>query len=210
MEDQDWTLKPLIGLGTVAFGRTLSEFEVNQQGFGPIERKVDRGGIFSVDQMPESEIRELIEVMGEDGAKEVLDSMRQADSNLTGLVDVFLPNGLRASFLNGALFSFQVDYNAERLQYDEHEFFRSDPLPALIALQNANDEPAFVEENSLWFDKLKVHVFGFLELNASGHLVRRVTSDEQGGDRAVAWGTEILIEANALANYRPMTIPSTL
>lgn len=210
MADQDWTLRPLIGLGALTFGWSLSDFEADQQSFGPVERKVDRGGTFSVDQMPEAEIRELIEIMGEEGAKEVLESMRQADNNLNGLIDVFLPNGVRASFQNGELFSFQADWNAKRLQYDEHQFFGTDPLPALMALQDANGGPPLVDSKSLWFNQLKVHAFGFLEVNASGRLQRRELENEQGGDRAVAWGTKVLIADDVIDQYRPMSIPEKL
>ena len=159
--NENWTIFPKQGLGSIRFGMRSSEIDRLSDTYGKKEKSADA-------RIPDSILQETLDKFGS----------ALTDEQRAGLLELYREQGPAESLANesrnnGALtFEFDSDRlvaatilpRLTELNLEGQRLFEVPPIEVMKLLERLNGEPGLFIANSAFFDKILVYVDGFTEV----------------------------------------------
>ncbi|NJO32627.1 MAG: hypothetical protein HC869_05335 [Rhodospirillales bacterium] len=199
----DWTIRPNVGLGRLRFGTTPAEVDQLTETYGAVN---SRRSLAPPVDVTESTIELLKHMLTEEQISSFREASEAQRTSLSGLVQEIRGHGLQLTYKNDRLDSLFAEWKTANINFEGHYLFTSNPIPAFLALQSANNAAPIVNDTDIYFANLHLGVYGFMDLNSNGRLVLREVENERGGERSIIWGVDYAPGEDITPKYRPVVI----
>lgn len=202
MEDE-WQLKPLVGLGRLRFTMSPTAVSSFDPIFGVVTDRTNRVA-------SEDTVEETLALFGGSMNEDQIAALRAALSqqNATAAqeeVELRREAGLQMTYQAAELVEIFADMKARRLHFDGAPFFERYPRRVLRSLISANGGTCLARGRELLFETMLVQLFAFVD-RADGEEFELIDRDgEVGSDRSVTWYRKGSFEVSDDTNYRRIT-----
>ncbi|WP_137135994.1 hypothetical protein [Rhizobium sp. FKY42] len=193
-ENDDWILRPKVGLGKIHFGmhrELIHQFT----GYGGV--LASRGN----------------EAMPADEAASFLNSLGFSTDTVTAAVDAHVKSARPATLIEthstGVVFEYELNKLSEimatnkaiHITYRSKRIFEEDPRKMIETIKLNLEEDPLIFEQEVIFPLNCIYLFEFLCQNENN---RNIVSEGKKSDRTIIWRSKPRVGGADLSDYRPL------